>query len=116
MVTIISPRIARTSASSCEVVGHGRKSANCQFHVCKKYNTVGHSARACKANQLQQQMVRGERELENNHCQSDAAMATDGDRHADDGDDECDQVNTTNDCELDDNRSNDDDDGLGVRV
>ena len=37
-------------------------------------------------------------------------MATDGDRHADDGDDECDQLNRTNDREPDDNMSNDDDD------
>ncbi len=37
----------------CEVVGHRQKSANCQFHVGKKCNTVGHSARACKAPKLQ---------------------------------------------------------------
>ena len=70
-----------------------------------KCNTVGHSARACKAPQLQQRMVRGEREPENDHSQSDAPMAADGDRHADNGDDECDQLNRTNDCEPDDNMS-----------
>jgi hypothetical protein len=37
-------------------------------------------------------------------------MAADGDRHADDGDDECDQLNRTNDCEPDENMRNDDDD------
>ena len=94
----------------CQVVGHRQKRADCQFHVCSKCNTVGHSARACKAPQLQQRMVRGEREPENDHSQSDAPMAADGDRHADDGDDECDQLNRTNDCEPDDNMSNDDDD------
>jgi hypothetical protein len=55
-------------------------------------------------------MVRDEREPENDHSQSDAPMATDGDRHADDGDDECDQLNKTNDREPDDSMSNDDDD------
>jgi hypothetical protein len=55
-------------------------------------------------------LVRGERELENDHRQSDAPMATDGDKHADDGDDECDQLNRTNDHEPDDNMSYDDDD------
>jgi len=55
-------------------------------------------------------MVRDERELENDHSKSDAPMATDGDRYADDGDDECDQLNRTNDRESDDNMSNDDDD------
>jgi hypothetical protein len=92
----------------CDVVGYGQKSANCLFPVCKKCNTVGHSARACKAPQLQQRLVRGERELENDHSQSDAPMATDGDKHADD--DECDQLNRTNDHEPDDNMSYDDDD------
>ena len=90
----------------CEVVGHRQKSPNCQFHVCNKCNTVGHSARACKAPKLQQRMVRGEREPENDHSQSDAPMATDGDKHADEDDDECDQLNRTN--EPDDNMSNDD--------
>ena len=47
---------------------------------------------------------------EKDHVQSDAPMAADGDRHADDGDDECDQLNRTNDHEPDDNMSNDDDD------
>ena len=93
----------------CEVVGHRQKSANCQFHVCSKCNTVGHSARACKAPQLQQRMVRGEREPENDLSQSDAPMATDSDRHADDDDDECDQLNSTNDHEPDDDMSTDDD-------
>ncbi len=55
-------------------------------------------------------MVRDEREPENDHSKSDAPMATDGDRYADDGDDECDQLNRTNDRESDDNMSNDDDD------
>ena len=49
---------------------------------------------------LQQRMARDERELENDHSESDAPMATDGDRYADDGDDECDQLNRTNDCET----------------
>jgi hypothetical protein len=44
-------------------------------------------------------MVRDERELENDHSESDAPMATDGDRYADDGDDECDQLNRANDRE-----------------
>ncbi len=95
----------------CHVAGHKQKSANCQFHVCSKCKTVGHSARACKAPQLQRRMVRGERELENDHSQSDAPMATDDDKHADDGDDECDQLNRTNDCEPDENMRNDDDEG-----
>ena len=94
----------------CQVVGHRTKRANCQFHVCSKCNTVGHSARACKAPQLQQQMVRGEREPEKDHIQSDAPMATGGDKHADDDDDECEQLNRTNDHEPDDNMSNNDDD------
>ena len=94
----------------CQVVGHRQKTANCQFHVCSKCNTVGHSARACKAPQLQQRMVRGEREPEKDHIQSDAPMATGGDKHADDDDDECDQRNRTNDHEPDDNMSNNDDD------
>ena len=93
----------------CEVVGHRQKSANCQFHVCSKCNTVGHSARACKAPQLQQRMVRGEREPEKDHIQSDAPMATDGDRHADDDDEECDQLNRTYDHEPDNMSNNDDD-------
>ena len=46
-------------------------------------------------------MVRGEREPENDHSQSDAPMAADGDNHADDGDDECDQLNRTYDREPD---------------
>ena len=46
----------------------------------------------------------------NDHSPSDAAMATDGDRHADDDDDECDQLNRTHDHAPDDNMSNDDDD------
>jgi hypothetical protein len=49
----------------------------------------------------------------NDHSQSklsDAPMATDGDRHTDDGDGECDQLNRTNDREPDDDMSNDDDD------
>ena len=54
-------------------------------------------------------MVRGEREPENYRSQSDAPMATDGDRHANDDDDECDQLNRTNDHEPDDNMSHDDD-------
>ena len=37
-------------------------------------------------------------------------MATDGDRHADDGDDECDQLNRPNDHEPDDNVSKGDND------
>ena len=41
-------------------------------------------------------------------------MATDGDRHADDGDDECDQRNRTNDREPDDDMSNDDDDAIAM--
>ena len=94
----------------CQVVGHRQKRANCQFHVCSKCNTVGHPARSCKAPDLQQRMVRDEREPENDHSKSDAPMATDGDRYADDGDDECDQLNRTNDRESDDNMSNDDDD------
>ena len=48
----------------CKVVGHRQKSADCQFHVCSKCNTIGHSARAWKAPQLQQRTLRGERELE----------------------------------------------------
>ena len=36
-------------------------------------------------------------------------MAADGDRHANDNDDECDQLNKTNDYEPDDNMSQDDD-------
>ncbi len=55
-------------------------------------------------------MVRGEREPESDHSQSDAPMANDGDKHADDDDDECDQRNRTNDHEPDDNMSNNDDD------
>jgi hypothetical protein len=54
-------------------------------------------------------MVCGVPEPENDHSQSDAAMATDGDRHAEDGDDACDQLNRTNDHEPDDNMRNDDD-------
>ena len=73
--------------------------------MCSKCNTVGHQARSCKAPDLQQRMVRDEREPENDHSQSDAPMATDGDRHADDGDDECDQLNKTNDREPDDSMS-----------
>ncbi len=92
----------------CQVVGHRQKTANCQFHVCSKCNTVGHSARACKAPQLQQQMVRGEREPEHEHSESGAPMATDGDMHADEDDDERDQLNRTSDHEPDDNTSNDD--------
>ena len=37
-------------------------------------------------------------------------MAADCDMHAEDGDDECDQLNRTNDCEPDENMRNDDDD------
>ena len=55
-------------------------------------------------------MVRGEREPENDHSQSDSPMAADGDNHADDGDDECDQLNRTYDREPDDDMSNDNDD------
>ena len=51
-------------------------------------------------------MVRGEREPEKDHIQSDAPMATGGDKHADDDDDECEQLNRTNDHEPDDNMSN----------
>ena len=72
--------------------------------MCSKCNTIGHSARACKAPQLQQRTLRGERELENEHSQSDAPMAADGDRHA------INSVNRTNDREPEDKRSNDDDD------
>jgi hypothetical protein len=50
-------------------------------------------------------MVRGEREPENDHSQSDAPMAADGDSHADDGDDECDQLNRTYDREPGDDMS-----------
>ncbi len=79
-----------------EVAGHKQKSAkftaNCQFYVCSTCNTVGHSARACKAPELQQRLVRGdsEREPEKGHIQSDAPMTTDGpgDSHADDDDEE----------------------------
>ena len=55
-------------------------------------------------------MVRGEREPENDHSKSDAPMAADGDSHADDGDDECDQLNRTYDREPDDDMSDDNDD------
>ena len=55
-------------------------------------------------------MVRGEREPENDRSQSDAPMATEGDRHADDGDDECDQLNRTIVREADENMSTDDND------
>jgi hypothetical protein len=56
-----------------------------------------------------------EREPENDLSQSDAHMANDGDRHANEGDDECDRLNRTNhDHEPDsdnlNNMSNDDDD------
>ena len=61
-------------------------------------------------------MVRGEREPENDRSQSDAPMATDGDMHADDGDDECDQLNRTNDHEPDDNMSHDDDDDMVIAM
>ena len=54
-------------------------------------------------------MIRGEREPEKDHIQSDAPMATDGDRHADDDDEECDQLNRTNDHEPDNMSNNDDD-------
>ena len=54
-------------------------------------------------------MVRGEREPEKDHIQSDAPMATDGDRHADDDDEECDQLNRTYDHEPDNMSNNDDD-------
>ncbi len=42
--------------------------------------------------------------------------ATDGDRHANDDDDECDQLNRTNDHEPDDNMSHDDDDNDDIDV
>ena len=93
----------------CQVVGHRQKRADCQFHVCSKCNIIGHSARACKAPQLQQRLVRGEREPEKDRIQSDEPMATEGDRHADDDDEECDQLNRTNDHEADDMSNNDDD-------
>jgi hypothetical protein len=46
-------------------------------------------------------------------------MATDGDRHANDDDDdlaECDQLNRTNDHEPDDNMSHDDDDDMVIAM
>ena len=73
----------------CKVTGHRQKRAECPFRECSKCKGIGHSARACKAPQLQQRMVRGERVPENDHIQSDAPMATDGDRHADDDECEC---------------------------
>ena len=79
----------------CNVAGHRQKRSECAFRQCSKCKGVGHSARACKATQLQQQMVRGEREPESDHSQTDAPMATGGDKHADDDDDECDQLNST---------------------
>ena len=63
-----------------------------------------------------QRRFRGEREPENGRSQSDAPMATDGDRHANDDDDECDQLNRTNDHEPDDNMSHDDDDDMVIAM
>ena len=93
----------------CKVAGHRQKRSECAFAQCSKCKGIGHAARACKAPQLQQRMVRGEREAENHHSQSDAPMVVDGDGHAEDGDDACDQLNRTNDHEPDDNMRNDDD-------
>ena len=54
-------------------------------------------AQRAKAPQFQERMVRGERKPENDHSQSDARMAADGDGHADEDDAECDKLNRTND-------------------